>query len=525
MIRASRTWERDLRATVRRELRASPALWQEFKRRQRPTRIIPTLVPVLGLLLGATWAMSWVGQLGGTAHWQLEVALILTAAACWRAVGLRAALTDEGDRMWLAYYPLSRPDVFHRKWRRWLVHSWWPWLLSFVLHVTENGPMAAALHAIGDAVLINCLALVLPTSRYPGKVGLAGVLLLAGAIANALWFFWRWEPGTFALVLPASWPVAARQRGWWWLIPCGLLAALAVRNAQRRRREFIGEQATDVLTTPAHWSDDEDFPAPVPTVELAITPAAQHAIAERLLAGVTLSPPGPEPVGLLDRWLWRGLTPRQRELLRLMTADAGTCLARDWRNSTIAAAIGLLVGAWLPAVGASWVVGIATFISGCMLALPQHSLPHAHYPVRFWDLVWIQTKATLFQVVLWAPIPACAGALVAWKWKMTPLLGAGFGIRVAGAALLLLPVMIVSGFSGDTNDTTSPHCRGRFALSALLTAVVMIAGGVFFLFVPVRYALVGFVPATVIGWWFLWCYGRWYNQLKFDLMPVNRATF
>lgn len=514
---------------MRRQLRASPAQWKLYKQRRARSAWTSRFALAWGLFAALGLLFAQLAE-ASSAQATLMRSLIFSALACWRATGLAAVLADDGQRLWLAFYPCSPSAVFNRKLRRWLWSGWWTLLVALTVYWAENRPGTHSDNpgqpglAIGlEVVLLNSLAVLLASPQHRGKLVAAGCVLGLGGLLNPLawvkaegllvWTRWLW---------PTGWVESVSTGVWLWLGPAVLLVAAAAMRWRRLVDQYSYQPAVEAAppaTEPA-WDPEADaFVEPPIPAQPAITPLEHYEIEQKIRRGEAFAPLLDQPIGRLDRLLWRWLSPAQRGTLGLMTNDMYTWLARDWRRSAVTLGLGLLLGLILPPQPASWSIGIATFISGFMLATPNTRLPLPFYPLRFWGLIGTTVKVTLFQLLLWTPLAALAGVFVAWKWHGPLMLGLFYGLKLPLLGVLLLPIGIVGQISGGTNDSSSRHCALRFALVAIPVAIVMLIGGLAFLLVPDWWCLAGLGPATMASWLFLWRYGAWFNRMKFDLMP------
>jgi hypothetical protein len=228
----------------------------------------------------------------------------------------------------------------------------------------------------------------------------------------------------------------------------------------------------------------------------------------------------------LDRWHSRWLTAVERELFFRINGDQCMDYPRRWGRAARMIVLALAVAGFLPATVATWIVVVAGLISLACFSFGTNGHGqqpwYALFPVRLIDLARIRAKTGLFHLVLWWPLPMLAGAFLAWKWNASPTMGLVFGAKAVVVFLALLPVAIVAHFSPQTNDSAARHCAVRFVLAAIATFLGTLAGVLVLLFAPWPGAAAGAVVALGFPWWFLWCYGRWFNRMRFDLMPTIR---
>lgn len=530
----SRVWERRLRRAVRAETRTVPALWKEYKQRRRRWYHATISSYVFLFLLGISLFLScYLNERRLVDRLDLPLIFGATAFALWRSNGLLRPLQDKMLNCLLAHYPIERTQAFRQVWQAWLWRGLW--VLAVVL-----APVGVALLAeqswkivlamvMAQWATMHLAAICLTAVKPQRSHSWLGLLFLGMAILAWLQppqgaqLLTLLEPGARWL-LPSGWALAAAHGHWNWLIPLAGLAAGSRFCWRRFRDDYLAQPDTDTVTPVVTNADEE--PA-FPSVEPAVTPAELHAIADRTRSA--LRPVGDEPADVIGRWLWRWFTPAERKIFRFVTNDFRATLTKQWRTSLIIATAGLAIGSCLPAKLASWVIGFTVWTSLVCLGADSQAVDGdggnglrrwALYPLRFWNIARTALKTILLQFACWLPVPLVGGAVLAVKWGAPATVGVLFGGKAAALILILLPISIPLQVTSNTNDSRSPHCATRLALLVILTVLLMIGGGVVFLFAPVIPATAGGLVALLASGWVLRCYGRWFNQMRFDLLPV-----
>jgi len=519
----SPAWEQRFRRRARAAARTTPALWKEYKRsRQRWDGSVAWGVFFLFLLwIGFAAAMVYQPQL--SVRLNASMALAATCFAFWRSNGLHNTLTSESLDCLLAHYPIPRPVAFQLVSREWLRDGWFVAALLAAVGAALGTTCSwgVALYTVAAQWLVlHVVAVCLTAIRQRLVLGWLGLGFLA--LAVLAWF----RPGIAKgaeWFLPAGWALLACRGEWLAALPVLALVPVSIRCWQGARHNFV--HATEAMLP---VTVEEEATTGFSPAEPATTPAEIQDITDRLRTGVTLQALFDEPIDAPSRLLWRWLSPSEREAMRLVTGDEPLQLARQWRKSLMTLGIGVVIGWWLPATPASWVVGLALFVSVCFFGLDAATTcdelgcvwrTWILYPVGFWDIVRAAVKTLLVQLALWLPAPLLAGAVLALRWDAQPSWGLVCGAKTAVVGLILIPLLIVSRVSGETNDSTSPHCGGRLVLTALSSILLMLVMIAVFLIAPWPFALGGLVMAIALPWAFLGAYARWFNRSRFDLMP------
>jgi hypothetical protein len=246
--------------------------------------------------------------------------------------------------------------------------------------------------------------------------------------------------------------------------------------------------------------------------------------------------------GWLERWLWRWLSGRERNLAELVFPD-GPVLSKPWIRvfrTLLIGAFATWVATKFSAALTAWVLGGSLLIALCKAVIlllgagvvfrPVScgglNIPfHAGFPVGFKELTRLLVKYSAVQLPALIPFAGVGGVLVALvlahaRWTV----GLVIGIKVALLLFALRFVASIFSVSSVTNDT------GRFRLRAIVLVVMMLGGAGAFL------ALAGAglaIPHAGLAWLSvlfacLVCfasfriYAWFYDANRFDLMNVPR---
>jgi len=523
----SRPWEKRLRRRIRAAVRPVPSLWQEYRRRRHRWYRRNIASPVLLLFFWGLLVLFPLSLLNENRPIELPLILGATGFALWRSNGLFHPLRSEFLNNLLAHYPIARATAFRQVSRAWLWRGVWIFVLVLAPvggALLEQHRWAVALQLIvAQWVVMHITAVCLTAVKHRRTIRWLGLLFFG--LAVAAW----WQPAPLAglepgarWLLPAGWAFAVAHGQWIRLIPVAVLMAGSVMSWQRLRTAYLTQP--DAETFPPAVTD-EDEEAALPPAEPKVTPQELRETEDRIRTGAALRPVVDTPADTLGRWLWRWLSPVERDIFRFVTNDFASSLTQQWRFGILFATGAVVLGGCLSATLALWIVGIGVWISlVCLGAEPSGGdgsrlRVWGLYPLRFWDVARTGLKTMFLLLVCWLPVPVVSGATLALKWGAPATVGLVIGGKVAVLLFVLLPIGIASHVSSITNDSRSPHCSTRLALLATLTAVLIIGGGLAFLLAPMIPAMAGVLVALLASGWFLRCYGRWFNQMRFDLMP------
>lgn len=235
MIRESKAIERRLRGRVRQIVRASPALWSEYKKARRASRQPPavvaamTLATVVGfpmVLVGCPLFLTWKCADTGGADFALAAAgWCSLLVSLWVAFMMQAILSGYAPRnRFLALLPVADDCIARRAMYLTVLFSvpWFAWVVGPFLFVAWheglafNGWLVAVGFSAVQCMVTFATGLALPylgpRSWYNRELGLAmaGTILLtlvpaakSKLVANLLY-----------LCTPGGWLAAAFGRGW-----------------------------------------------------------------------------------------------------------------------------------------------------------------------------------------------------------------------------------------------------------------------------------------------------------------------
>jgi hypothetical protein len=535
--------ERAIWSRVRRELRASPALWAEYRRARTKVRrrlgdswLVYLLIPAFGYF----WIQGLIDVSG-------EVWPALAVVAFWflgvtgsSALGILTRLYDGVAVAACCHLPLTDAQVFETRWHGQFRRALWVSLLYLPVGMAMGGHGA---EGWGKGLLLT----VLPSCQYllafAGAVHLAawapgwGRTLFLGGCGSALVLLWggsryldRLGPVVEAgnWLPPFGWFNQAVYRGVMggepmalvWLAPLVVLLLMVPRAWRRLRDDYrLGEPAYD----PTGVGTEGDM------VGAATGPPAES------WAGGEVAPLATgvweAELGWIERWVYRRCwTPREREVAEFLLGET-----REWTGSfgrlvwafpvAVAAILGLgaygptvvflailfTVSLGVPLFGGRW-RGFDTRPTGGMF-----SPVHAVYPIGFGEMVWVMLKANLVRVFLGAPFVMALAALGSWRLTGDLGLGLGYALKATAVYLTAMPVILVLRYSAATNDTQRPRLWLILVVS-LLTLVSLAAGFWVFVAAKALHAGLGLVVGACANVLILAVYGWAWNHGRFDLL-------
>ncbi|MBI2929202.1 MAG: hypothetical protein HYY24_26355 [Verrucomicrobia bacterium] len=553
-----RAFEKVVRRRVRLELRASPALWREYKRvRKRPAREVgpwvlrAMLTVALGVLIAATadHGVPLAGQLGLVTCWCIGWSLYYAAL-------LRAHLYSY-DALVLAVLPLPPDAVFRQQWKQFRLGTWWTLVdvgvaFSVIGALTAAAPpawlaalSALGLHWLGTLALAGLLVTFWPKAPY--GLGYQALLFLLFGIAIAgqwvappllglldkLTPALQWAPPfgwiNFAVrrVVESEWSALG------FLFPILGLLLLALRFAQRRLaaayavEEFVadafsGRAGLEPADQEAPLAEGADGRAPSRSeAELALPRGALRAngdVARR---------------GWLERLAFAWFTPRERTLAEFMSAGQLRWTGALWTGTGFTA-LALLAGATLGGAGeAIFFIGLFIALTAAVPLLafgfsafstvPQFSASfpvYAGLPLGYWELSRLLLKVSLLRIAAFTPVALAAGWASEWIFPPAAFGGVQLAIRIMAVLLCWQPTLAALQFSSGTNDTRRGFWRTLKLLSFFLPLVLAMVGlSAVCLLVPTPWIAAGSALGTgLLSLGVLACYGRLYNRNAFDLM-------
>lgn len=568
MIAGSPVLERSLRRRIRTELRASKALWREYKihRKSRPRVykagwLLRLLAPAIALAL-----VSQPGHRDMDALVLTSLVLYATGSALLRAAGLLRGLWASPELQVLSHLPLPDREFFALQWRKFLRSSAWilytfAGLYSTIALIRFDSPGPAAI-GFGLGVL-QWLVLVgtaagLAAWRPRWNLQGLGMAFCAGGIAVV--FFrsftmpWLTEASSkIFLALPAGWVTLAFHDGVLGKAPAALLwaapaaAAIVVMLFARRRLadsylvvELLTERpaAEMLLEVQAREEAQREPPAPGQAAVaradyLRSIPADNE---DRIRNGAFLPVYDWSREGPLERIYMKMLSRRERIVAELMLGPR-LKLSRKWKISAGLALFGILVALAVPGLPQGLLVVLAGMFG---LSFFQGNWPgfqvvpsagkfmpvYAVQPVEYREISRLFFKMTLVRVAAWLPVAVAVGAALGFR---SPMVGvaAGVGISLKAAWILLSfqPVAVLGRFSSGSNDTERLTLRGCFGLILpfLILGVPGLAGTVCTFALPNYWWGIG-AAAVPLSAWALWAfYGFLYNRGRIDLIRSTAA--
>jgi hypothetical protein len=550
----------EIRKLAREKLRASKALWREYKR-TRPSVLdrIRKRLGLIGLSYGAVILLALARHSGPKAP-LLLLALYSAATVVGRSNALFNTLYRSGDLAFYMHVPVTDKHFFGYAWRNSLKSSLWVWFYSFLAFgyltvISKLGPIgwtAAVIASTLQWLLIVSLVVVvelLPPSWPKTKIGLSLYLLTFGAIfLPEVWVTLAWRA---LLPLPTAWIPHIFERGvlnhesgsLYLLIPILLFLVSLPLTSRRLRERYPIVEPTYPLASNAvadvERDDDEiglvreedrQSRSTEATSNLRVTPEPLRGLDWNSsgwiegLAGHLLNEREKKSAdflcgGHLGLWsdLWRiGLKVAATGVVALLLPK----LFAPW----IGIAIGAISSSFaLPVIGGRWEGMQLVTLSGTVRPAC------AGIPLSYTEMSRVLAKINLLRYAAWLPIFLVYGALLAWRLQMAPLLG----IKVAAEVLLVLisfqPILIVGHHSYGTNDTKRLNLHSIVAILVIGSIGIAYAVCLTIVFIAMEWAPEGsrVVPAVVAatGMFFcsllIWfCYRLFYNRGRLDTMRV-----
>jgi hypothetical protein len=536
--------EKNLRARVRAEVRASEALRREYEQRRGLWRRhfnLPawTIRPFLFFVIGVTMsnASAPVAQLVAFI-WLWVLAAALLRAFQWnQALYLSPALNV------FQHLPVSDARIFQTQTLAVLRKSLWSvadfaLLYGMLLHRAGGGwnsvwygavlglvqwlfvvALAAALFAWGPRRFVGLLMLPL------GAAAISMFWIRQPALLNTINSFAHWIP-------PLGWLPQAAQNSYGsglarhlppTLVWAVVLAALPVAWRGVRAMYVLAE--TDFttarqLTSPAEASASAQehvvhFTAPPETVEAMVRSGS-------FMAGLDWQQAGP-----VERTFARLLNAREQVIAEYLCAGRPGW-TRGFRNSLIFVAVGALIARLLIGradFNLTFVVMMGLYFlvahaaghgRGFVTVSPAGSQPpgYAFYPVGFRELFITLLKINTARTALMVPLIMAGLFLLGGEFRA--LFDTSAWWRLLLLCFMAQPLLALTPISSASNDSS----RWRFALPAIAYIILLLGVGVAFVMLP-RPALAlasGLVLLLLIvgGVWF---YARRFNRSRFDLMP------
>ena len=554
----SRAFERKLRRSVKLAVKSSRGIKKQPRTSKQP-RIYGVFRPMVSLAFGGLVALVF----NETRHLTTALGLITLWTFGFlfiQAQGLRFRLYTPGDLQPLFLLPFDKETIFQWEFQKFFRASWWL-LADLVLGYSAVGffmefSMAQWPGAIVSVALTWAIVVALaiigiayrpqwPYHFFAGFFVMVafGFVPLHGVIAApALAVLDRLAP-ELNLVLPSGWPaslfeIISGQAHWktlGLLVPMlGVFAAvkpaLASLSAGYKFHEVVLPEAQDIMPHEVQGqidARDREGPRRVGLSE----------IEELIQSRTFLRPWSWQGNGILERWLWAWLTPREQTLAEF-AFPGGVFLTSPWlgiaRNLTIVALAASVVK-FFAAAASVWVLSVGGFVlfsqvlnrlagTGIAFRVSLASgarIPlYASLPVGYRELGRFFAKYAAVQ----SPPAVMFGMLSALVVAFILNLPINFAILVGAKLGLLLPatrwIFLTFSFSGGTNDTSRFRFRNLFMLLGIIAAgVLFLALSLASLLVPEQsIALLMLVGAMLASYGLFRVYGWFYNRKVFDLM-------
>ncbi len=551
MTLRARHLERAIRRAVKTALRASGALWGDFRqvrKRQRQNLKLPGWAGRIFFLIWASFMLTIPRR---------PVELIAAVIVLWtlgmlflRAAQFRTALFFSPALGVYKYLPLADADVFVLQWQAFLRLAFWSALdftvaysivASKLVHAS-NFVLTGLILGVAQSLCITTSAICLYAFVRPILFRIAPLFLVsavalaafgsnqAGLIKGVIHFaYWLppvgWIFHLLGLVTSPTW--------FFDLLPAvmagSLLALFPI--AWKRARDFY--VPTEDLFVAAERAASAN---PVPTLQ----GVAEHVRQDpgEVRAGIEsrafLQPLDWENLGLIERWVARLLNPRERLIAEFMLAGRP-----QWTKGLrafvifLALALGvlLLIGR-LAAIG-PWILAASFFLrffnahaTWRGFGLPRGSGPqspfYALYPFGFRELMITVLKINLARFFLLLPILLLCGVFFVKSLGLETGPSIITGLKLIWLAIVLQPVGALLMVSSQSSDSYRPS----FVFAALFFILATLASGVFFFMgTNVWLLLASAIALALLPLSGLLLYGRSFNRVRFDLIPVRTEVF
>ncbi|MBK9137500.1 MAG: hypothetical protein IPM17_01850 [Verrucomicrobia bacterium] len=536
-----RAFEKAVGRQIRRELRASPVLWREYRRVRVAwwRRVVsPHWLPVSVLFV---MGVELIGRLraddGRPEPAVAAIAFWFAGAAAAHSRSLYRRLYDPASILALYHLPLTDDDIFRVRWRvAWRAGAAWSLvylglgaMLAELLGKGWGDRSAWLLLPVGQSLLAFVAGLHL-AAWVPewSRLGLVGY-----ALALTVVFAWPKAPGLVEpLVALAPW---VPPSGWLnhcaervllhhdaaalaLLVPVAAVVAAAPASWRRLRRGY--GLAEPQLVTGAGEEPADAPAAPQPDDAVA---ALRREISRPPATGLGSS-------GWLEQMVWRWWTRRER-----LVAEFFLPLSPGW-----SAVLRRLAWAFLPALAAVLLFGHQNqFVIVFGVTLPlvvgapvlggtwrglskrpaggQFSPIYALYPIGFWEAFRVMLKANTARVLAAVPFGLALAAAASWRLSGSVETGLSVGLKVALLWLGLQPLVATFRFAEVTNDTQRLRA-GRVFLLVPLIAVLLGAGAALFVAETLVGVGIAWLVAVTSGLVLTAAYGRGWARGRFDLL-------
>jgi hypothetical protein len=557
----SPAFERQLRRSVKRAVKASRSLKKQVHAANKPRNFV-LLRPLISV--GFAGVVALVFNKSGHLTTALGLMTAWTFGCLFiQAQGLRFRLYTPGDLQPLSLLPFANETIFQWEFQKFFRASWW--LLTDLLlgyaalgffHEFSVGQWSGALVSAGVTwAIVVALAIIGITHRpqWPYQlfaglfvmVAFAFVPLQGVIAAPALIVLDRLAP-ELNLVLPTGWPASlfeilsgeAHWKTLGLLVPLlGVLAAVKPSLAQLRAgyqfHEAVLPEAPDIIPgevhdeIPAHQGD--------PARRLGLS-----EIEDLIQSRAFLRPFSWQTNGILERWLWAWLTPRE-QVLAEFAFPGGVYLTSPWlniaRNLTFVA-LAASLAKFFAAAASVWVLSAGGFvlfsqvlnrIAGTGAAF-QTSLAggariplYSSLPIGYRELGRFFAKYTAAQwpaAVMFGILSALVVAFIlSQPINSAILIGAKLGFLLPATRWIFLTF----SFSGGTNDTARFRFRNLIMLLGIIAAGILFLGlSLVSLLVPYQSIALPLLPGAMLASYGVFrVYGWFYHRKVFDLIKAG----
>ncbi len=555
-----RRFERSVRRRVRRAIQASPAQRREYQR-TRASRRYDTPQSVLRGLASALLAISLakLGERNATLDAMLGLVAIWCAGfAVHYANRLRFHLYGAPPILVLALQPIGDEAIF--------VHQWRSFVRTCLWLLVDLAAALAVVCAFAQSSLVQWLtAIPCALALWMSVVSIATlfVRLRPGANFSAL------SSGLFLLILTtvvagfylpettarlldgASGPFYSIPPFGWicyvireavlgtsllpllLLLPVAMLAP-ALHHARKRLsanyRLFAADDSEEA-------DDDHETELALPGNAEVETPGSPRKGIDpeqaRWVVEAWRRPASPwaQP-GILERWLTRFLSPREKDLAEFLTAGQTDWTANLRRASVlvVAALMAALTlgpsGLWLSYLGLYFAATNAIPLLGTpcvglsMVQMAGTSFPaYAGLPLGMREMSRFLLKVGIMRLLTFAPVALLAGSVIGHLNSHGWSVGLLFGAKIMALLLCWQPIVVALQFSVGTNDT-----RGAIGRSLKLFAIFgplilgLLGATAGTLFAPLPVSLASLAATAALSWASFRLYARLYDRNAFDLM-------
>ncbi len=550
-----KNFERKLRRRIRKEVRASAALRQEYRhirrgRRWWNIRISP----------GFYRLIFWFVALGYLAQGALAVELVLAfiwlwalGAAFWRTAQLQSTLYFAPELNLFNHLPISHDEIFWVQWRKFLRGSFWPMVdfavlygvLAFRLGAGWQSLTAGLLFGglqglfnIGIAASLFGLGLRrwLPVTALFLYVSAIGLLFFGTSLPSLV----GWLIGAAYWIPPAGWIHYAFGLSFSHglasdLVPCLIAGTVLAGYPIARRRLQRGYVLSETVFAQAFRLTATGEAGALRLKEYgdAFAQSAQDASAS-VKAGSFLDRLDWRKAGLAERIVSQVLTEREKTIAEFLTA-ARPGWTKSLRTMAMFGIVVLIAAKIFSAQilsGFGVMIFVVVFVlmrSGSQAwrgfgpAAPVGLPPplYAFYPLSFAELHRVIMKIMLVRLLLFLPLVAGAGYFIMGALSQNSGTILLMGGKIILAVIAAQPLLAILPFSASSNDSD----RFRFAIPALIYGLIMAACGVGFVFVPDPPIAISLgLAGALLCWLAPWLYGHRFNHNKFDLLPSTRNS-